>query len=187
MFLKIFIAALIGWLIFSYYSDSNTDDVINWIRNIIQGILHHEVVSENRLNNIDLYDTNMQEYNFIDSQNGSENISENMSENITENEPSTTAKSIDIDTDHDELLKFALEAETETKTDNIMDIPDPRHNLGEKIQPVQERISESSVSNQIHDIVQRDDAQKQNIPLPEFSNELGYMESSSVLVGSLLD
>ena len=105
MFLKIFIASLIGWLIFSYYSDSNIANVIGWIKNIMGGILHHEVVSENRLNNIDMYDEGVPEYNFADSQNES-------TEYIMEKELPQMIKTVDtVDTDHDELLKFALETD----------------------------------------------------------------------------
>ena len=43
MFLEIIVAVLFGWLVFSYYSDSNLDDISSWFKKLIKNFTYHDI------------------------------------------------------------------------------------------------------------------------------------------------
>ena len=117
MFLEIFFALVIGWLVFSYYCDSNLDDIINWIKNILSNILYHQAVSQNQ---IDIGSD--EDYNQIN----------NDGTNIIINNNLPIENQIKIN-QYDELLELAMKSEVNYDTNDSNDsnriIPKPERNM----------------------------------------------------------
>lgn len=120
MFLEIFFAVVIGWLVFSYYCDSNLDDIIHWIKNILSNILYHQAVSQNQ---IDIGSD--EDYNQINDE--KENI-------INNNLPVENQNKIN---QYDELLELAMKSEiNENNNDSNRIIPKPERNMDDDLENI---------------------------------------------------
>ena len=49
MLLEIFFAVVVGWIVFSYYSESSVDDILDWFKNIIGNYYKYDLSSENEI------------------------------------------------------------------------------------------------------------------------------------------
>jgi hypothetical protein len=155
MFLEIFFALVIGWLVFSYYCDSNLDDIINWIKNILSNILYHQAVSQNQ---IDIGSD--EDYNQIN--NDGTNII------INNNLPIENQFKIN---QYDELLELAMKSEVNyNKNDSNRITPKPERNMDDDLQNT--LIPIKSNNNTI-----------QNIPI-DTNNESSFLNENKDNIGT---
>ena len=169
MFLEIFFSLVFGWVIFSYYSDSNLDDILVWLRKIINSILHHDIISKNQMEILDNDDMN-ESFN-------EQIVEENIKNNVVNNNELEKSNN-----QYDELLDLAMNSENndEFKFEN---------NDKERIMPIQDREIENdnivpiNNKNKFDENIKQDFKKENNNSFnePSFDYAHSSLEGSSLL------
>ena len=164
MFLEVFFAIIIGWIIFSYYSDSNIDDIKLWFKQLFKNITHHNVSHNEELEEFEEFEDDENDEIVIEKKN---NIITKSKEN----------------NHYDELLDLAMSNENVESVDKIVPKPERTNNENnfEGTIAIKPNLSESNNipmdTNNQNQIVNNSN---ENEFLPSFTSATSSLEGSSL-------
>ena len=157
MLLEIFFAVVVGWIVFSYYSESSVDDILDWFKNIIGNYYKYDLSSENDIEEE------------LENKETNEKVNPQLASELIQK------KKIN---EYDELLDLAMDAK-ENDNKEIFE-----NNVNDRMMPIPERNSE--YANDINEFnnINNVDIQKPPSSINDLMPNFNTSESS--LLGSNL-